>query len=132
MYDDRAVDMQTERSLSLPIGKHTLLISVKSNVGIPAKTSLLASYPNPCNPETWIPYELSTDTKLEIMIYSSSGQLVRRLDLGHKQAGKYLNRAESAYWDGKNEAGESVSNGVYFYTLVTPEFFQTRKLVILR
>jgi hypothetical protein len=132
LYDNRAVNMQTERSLSLPVGKHTLLISVKSSVGIPAKTSLLASYPNPCNPETWIPYELSIDTKVKIMVYSSNGNLVRSLDLGYKPAGRYVDRSKAVYWDGKNESGESVSSGIYFYTLVTPEFSQVKKLLIIR
>jgi len=129
LYDNQALDMHAERSLSLPIGEHRLRILLND---VPRKTSLMANYPNPFNPETWIPFELSKNTKVEIMIYSSSGQLVRRLDLGHKPAGIYIVRDKSAYWDGKNEAGESVSSGVYFYTLVTPEFFQTRKLVILR
>jgi hypothetical protein len=124
--------MRTEHLLSLSAGTYTLLISVKSNVIMPNKTSLLANYPNPCNPETWIPYELSKNMKVKIMIYSSNGNLVRKLDLGYKSAGRYVDQSKAAYWDGKNESGERVSSGIYFYTLVTPEFSQVRKLLIIK
>jgi len=66
------------------------------------------------------------------MIYSLTGQLVRKLNLGHKMAGRYIDQDKSAYWDGKNEDGEEVSSGAYFYTLITPDFSQTRKLLIGR
>jgi serine protease AprX len=129
LYDNQTLNMNIVKSLQLPVGEHRLKIFMSD---IPKKTNLLVNYPNPFNPETWIPFELSLDTKVEIMIYNSTGQLVRKLDLGHKQAGRYINRAESAYWDGKNEAGEVVSSGIYFYSLVTPDFTQTKKLVIIR
>jgi hypothetical protein len=129
LYDNQTLKMNTVKSLQLPVGEHRLKIFMSD---IPKKTNLLLNYPNPFNPETWIPFELSIDTKVEIMIYNSTGQLVRKLDLGHKQAGRYINKIESAYWDGKNEAGEVVSSGIYFYSLVTPDFSQTRKLVIIR
>lgn len=131
-YDNHIVNMHIERSISLPTGKYELPILVKPKIDIPDKTSLLASYPNPCNPETWIPYELSNNAKVKIMIYSSSGNLVRSLDLGYKPAGRYIERSKAAYWDGRNESGEKVSSGIYFYTLVTPEFSQIRKLLIIR
>ena len=89
-------------------------------------------YPNPFNPETWIPYGLGADADVSIMIFSSSGQLIRTLDLGHRRAGLYSNKAEAAHWDGTNEAGESVANGVYFYTIRAGEFSDTRKLVVWR
>jgi len=132
LYDDKVVNMNNERSISLPIGKHSLIISAKSKANIPDKTKLLANYPNPCNPETWIPYQLSIDSKVKVMIYSLNGNLVRVLDLGYKTAGMYVERSKAIYWDGRNEAGEQVSSGIYFYTLITPEFSQTRKLVIKR
>ena len=98
----------------------------------PKESRLLQNYPNPFNPETWIPYELSMDSEIKIMIYSLTGQLVRKLNLGHKMAGRYIDQDKSAYWDGKNEDGEEVSSGAYFYTLITPDFSQTRKLLIGR
>ena len=84
---------------------------------IPAKTELLSNYPNPFNPETWIPYGLANDTDVQISIYDISGALVRQLDLGHQRAGHYTERSRAAYWDGRNGVGEHVASGVYFYTL---------------
>ncbi len=99
---------------------------------IPKQTSLLPNYPNPFNPETWIPYQLSEDADVSIEIYNINGQLIRLLKLGHKQAGFYVNKESSAYWDGRNESGESVSSGIYFYTIRTGNFVSTRKMTILR
>lgn len=97
---------------------------------IPRKTQLLANYPNPFNPETWIPYQLASPTEVHIHIYSANGVLVRTLDLGHQPAGIYQQRNGAAYWDGKNEMGESVASGVYFYTLTAVDFTATRKMII--
>ena len=99
---------------------------------IPEKTALLANYPNPFNPETWIPYQLTTSTDVRICIYATNGVLVRTLDLGHQPAGIYHQRSRAAYWDGKNEVGESVASGVYFYTLTTGDFTETRKMLITK
>ena len=97
---------------------------------IPKETALLANYPNPFNPETWIPYELANSADVSVRIYSVNGSLVRRLSLGHQAAGMYRSRSRSAYWDGKNELGESVASGVYFYTLTAENFTATRKMLI--
>ena len=97
---------------------------------IPKETALLANYPNPFNPETWIPYELAEPADVSVRIYSVNGSLVRRLSLGHQAAGMYRSRSRSAYWDGKNELGESVASGVYFYTLTAGDFTATRKMLI--
>ena len=97
---------------------------------IPKETALLANYPNPFNPETWIPYELENSADVSVRIYSVNGSLVRRLSLGHQAAGMYRSRSRSAYWDGKNELGESVASGVYFYTLIAGDFTATRKMLI--
>ena len=97
---------------------------------IPRETQLLANYPNPFNPETWIPYQLATATEVKIHIYAANGTLVRILDFGHQPAGIYQQRSRAAYWDGKNEIGESVASGVYFYTLTTRDFTETRKMLI--
>ena len=90
------------------------------------------NYPNPFNPETWIPYQLAQEGLATITIYNSAGQLVKELDLGYQKTGSYLSRDKAAYWDGRNEAGDAVSSGVYFYTLSTPDFIQTKKLIIIR
>ena len=95
-----------------------------------AETALLPNYPNPFNPETWIPYQLATPTDVRITIYASDGKLVRMLDLGHQPVGVYQSRSQAAYWDGKNSLGESVASGVYFYTLTAGDFTGTRKMLI--
>ena len=97
---------------------------------IPEETVLLPNYPNPFNPETWIPYQLSEPADVTLRIYAVSGSLVRTLALGQMPAGMYQNRTRAAYWDGKNGVGESVASGVYFYTLTAGEFTATRKMLI--
>lgn len=100
---------------------------------IPKKSVLLQNYPNPFNPETWIPYELTTALPVTVSIYNTDGQRVRTLVLGNKDAGIYASRDRAVYWDGRNEAGEFVASGVYFYTLQAGEEFRaTRKMVILK
>ena len=105
----------------------------------PKETVLLANYPNPFNPETWVPYQLARAAKVQIHIYAARGVLVRTLDLGYQPAGTYHQRSRAAYWDGKNELGESVASGIYFYTLSTEStrgsvtagaFTATRKMLI--
>jgi Leucine-rich repeat (LRR) protein len=96
----------------------------------PKKTSLLANYPNPFNPETWIPYQLSKDAEVTLTIYAIDGRVVRRLSLGHQPAGLYKNRSHAAYWDGRNALGEPVASGVYFYTFTAGDFSATRKMLI--
>ena len=98
----------------------------------PEHNSLLQNYPNPFNPETWIPYQLKDDSQVTIQIYSISGEIVRRLELGYKPAGIYNNQDRSAYWDGRNEAGERVSSGVYFYNIQTGDFTATRKMISMK
>ena len=97
---------------------------------IPKRTVLLANYPNPFNPETWLPYQLANDAEVTVRIYSSVGQLVRHLDLGFQQAGYYIGKSRAAYWDGRNDLGERLASGVYFYQLSTPDSSATRKMVI--
>ena len=96
----------------------------------PEKTALLANYPNPFNPETWIPYHLSEPATVTLHIYAVSGALVRTLDLGHQPAGVYQQQTRAAYWDGRNQLGEPVASGVYFYTLTAGDFTATRKMLI--
>ena len=96
----------------------------------PMETALLANYPNPFNPETWIPYQLATPADVTLRIYAVDGSLVRTLSLGHKGVGMYQSRNRAAYWDGKNALGEFVASGVYFYTLTAGDFTATRKMLI--
>ncbi|MCG9130751.1 T9SS type A sorting domain-containing protein [Candidatus Poribacteria bacterium] len=99
----------------------------------PKETALLANYPNPFNPETWIPYQLAQSADVTISIYTIDGTMIRTLNLGHKPSGVYENKTVAAYWDGRNETGESVASGVYFYTLSTAgKFKSTRKMLILK
>ena len=97
---------------------------------VPKETLLLANYPNPFNPETWIPYQLSKPAAVMITIYASNGHIIRQLALGHQPAGVYQSRSRAAYWDGRNAVGEPVASGVYFYTLTAGEFSATRKMLI--
>ena len=97
---------------------------------IPEETALLPNYPNPFNPETWIPYQLSEPADVTLHIYAVSGSLVRTLALGQMPAGIYETRSRAMYWDGKNGVGESVASGIYFYMLTAGEFTATRKMLI--
>ena len=97
---------------------------------MPNQTVLLANYPNPFNPETWLPYQLANDAEVTIHIYSSAGQLVRHLNLGFQQAGYYIGKARAAHWDGRNDLGEQLASGVYVYQLSTSKSSTTRKMVI--
>ena len=106
------------------------LESLLASLIIPQKTALLANYPNPFNPETWIPYQLAVPAEVTLTIYDIGGQLVRRLDVGHQAAGMYQSLGRAAYWDGWNGRGESVASGLYFYTLRAGEFAATRKMLI--
>ena len=98
----------------------------------PAETALLPNYPNPFNPETWIPYHLAHDADVTLTIYDTKGVLVRQLDLGYQPAGYYTNRAKAAYWDGRNDSREPVVSGVYFYNLSAGNYSVTRKMLILK
>ena len=98
----------------------------------PTETALLPNYPNPFNPETWIPYQLATDANVTLTIYDANGASVRVLDLGCQPAGVYHTRNRAAYWDGQNEQRESVASGLYFYTLSAGDFTTTRRMLILK
>ena len=97
---------------------------------VPEETALLHNYPNPFNPETWIPYQLAKPAEVTLTIYTANGAVVRTLVLGHQPAGIYQTRTRAAYWDGKNDLGEPVASGVYFYTLTAGDFNATRKMLI--
>jgi hypothetical protein len=96
------------------------------------RNSLEQNYPNPFNPETWIPYALEKGADVTITIYDVKGRVVKVLSLGHKPAGFYTSRDKAAYWDGKNEVGERVASGIYFYTIQASSFKATRRMVVVR
>ena len=96
------------------------------------ETKLLSNYPNPFNPETWIPYQLAEAADVSVKIYDISGRLVRTISVGFKPIGYYLTQERAAYWDGRNEIGESVSSGVYFFHFVAGDFSATQQIVILK
>ena len=105
---------------------------------IPKETALLHNYPNPFNPETWIPYQLAESAEVALTIYDANGEMVRYLALGHQAAGMYRSRSRAAYWDGRNQLGEPVASGLYFYTLTVHsetkagDFSATRRMLILK
>jgi len=111
-------------------GEATITIGVLAAPAKPTEFALLQNYPNSFNPETWIPYKLAEDTDVTIRIYNASGLLVRTLNLGHQPAASYTTKETSAYWDGRNETGEQVSSGVYFYNIQAGKFTATKKMTV--
>ncbi len=103
--------------------------SEKRTSARPAESILHQNFPNSFNPDTWIPYQLAEDVTVTIRIYDVSGHLVRTLELGHKPAGFYTTKEKAAYWNGKNEVGEQVASGVYFYTFTAGDFVATKKMI---
>ena len=102
------------------------------NTTVPTETALLPNYPNPFNPETWIPYDLAQDADVHIYIYNLKGEPVRHLSLGFQTTGTYRTSSRAAYWDGRNAIGEPVASGLYFSTLQAGQFKTTRQMVILK
>ena len=138
-------DIDTDAMLTFTVGAGAIAgyngpaLTAQITVAAIRENALLANFPNPFNPETWIPYQLSKPTEVTITIYAVNGQVVRKLEFGHQPAGIYQNRSRAAYWDGKNAFGEPVASGVYFYTLSTEStrdsvtadnFTATRKMLI--
>ena len=107
-----------------PGGKQIVIL------GAVKRDQLLQNFPNPFNPETWIPFRLADESRVTIHIYNSAGQLVRRLSPGIMPAGDYSSQARAVYWDGRNQTGEPVSSGVYLYTINAGDFSATRKMFI--
>ena len=116
-----------------PTVKRGILVLEQLLVALtPTETRLLANYPNPFNPETWIPYQLSQDADVKLTIYDVQGIVVRQLALGHQRAGFYTDRIKAAHWDGRNNIGEQVASGVYFYHLRAGDYSATRRMLILK
>ena len=99
---------------------------------LPAHSALLPNYPNPFNPETWIPFELAEASQVRLTIYDSAGHVVRTLDLGQLPAGEYRSRSKAAHWDGRNSLGESVASGVYYIRIEAGSFSSLRRMVVLK
>lgn len=135
LYDERGniVSGPFQRTVSTADIRNAFL-SLQLTVGDvrPKDTVLAQNFPNPFNPETWIPYQLSKSAEVSIHIHNVAGHLIRTLDLGLKSTGAYMTPSTAAYWDGKNSVGERVSSGIYFYTLQTADFAATRRMVILK
>ena len=129
-------NMNTDGTLTFTVGADAIAnyngsaLTAQVTVTADRENLLLANFPNPFNPETWIPYQLAKDADVSLHIYAVNGTLVRTLILGHQPAGIYRSRSRSAYWDGRNEFGEPVASGVYFYTLTAGDFSATRKMLI--
>ena len=102
------------------------------NITLPMQTVLLSNYPNPFNPETWIPYDLAEDSNVNIYIYNIKGESIRHLEVGYQAAGTYRTPSRAVYWDGCNSLGEPVASGIYFYTLQAGQFKSTRQMVVLK
>ena len=112
------------------MAKELLIRLIKLNTPQITESQLLQNYPNPFNPETWIPFRLSKPGTVNLGIYSASGQLIRSIDLGYKDMGDYSDKDKSAYWDGKNESGEQVSSGIYFYSIKAGDFTAIKKMIV--
>ena len=132
-------DIDTDGTLTFTVGADAIagysgpdLTAHVTVTAIKEENGLLANFPNPFNPETWIPYHLAEPAEVTITIYAINGQVVRRLALGHQAAGIYQARSRAAYWNGRNAFGEPVASGVYFYTLTAGDFTATRKMLILK
>ncbi len=138
-----ALDYETKTSYTVTVDvsdgngldRITVTINVTNVAGaappvLPGTTALLPNFPNPFNPETWIPYQLAEPAEVTLTIYDIHGRVVRTLRLGHQPAGMYRSRSRAAHWDGRNQLGEKVATGIYFYTLKAGDYIATRKLLI--
>ena len=125
------LDQARQVNLTDPALQRGLLVLERLLAALtPKETALLANYPNPFNPETWIPYQLAVPAEVAVSIYTVEGQLVRQLDFGYQAVGVYAARSRAAYWDGRNAVGEPLASGVYFYRLTAGDFTATRKMLI--
>lgn len=116
----------------IALGRASTGAAPAASAVLPDTTALLPNYPNPFNPDTWIPYQLAKTAEVTVTIHAANGAVVRTLALGHQRAGRYENRSRAAYWDGRNAVGERVASGIYFYTLQTGDFAATRKMLIVK
>jgi hypothetical protein len=121
------------REIATPdIGKAFVSVNLRLGDIIPASSALLQNFPNPFNPETWIPFQLSESANVKIHIYDAFGKIIKTVDLGHRQAGIYLDRSTAAFWNGRTETGEQAASGIYFYQIKADTFTQTRKMILVK
>ena len=132
LTDAKSLGVNEARMAQGIIVLEQLLAALMEVKAIPTKTALLPNYPNPFNPETWIPYHLAHDTDVMLTIYDTKGVLVRQLDLGHQRAGFYTDREKAVHWDGRNDRGELVASGVYTYQFRAGDYVALRRMVILK
>ncbi len=129
-------NLTTDGTLTITVGADAIAeyngpaLTAQVTVTASRENALAANYPNPFNPETWIPYQLSKPADVTLTIYDIKGHVVRTLDLGHQRAGLYQARSRAAHWDGRNNIGEKVASGVYFYMFTAGDFTATRKMLI--
>ncbi|HGJ66889.1 TPA: T9SS type A sorting domain-containing protein [bacterium] len=130
---DIAFDAVTDDFIQKPS-----IYSIQLNAGkintlaenLPSSSALLQNYPNPCNPETWIPYQLASQSDVLVTIYDINGKVIRKLDIGSKMPGNYIEESKAVYWDGKNDCGEEVISGIYFYSIKCNNFSAIKKMVV--
>jgi len=103
-----------------------------SSTMLPTQTALLANFPNPFNPDTYIPYQLHAPAQVRLIIYDIRGGLIREIDLGYRAAGQYLTSANAAHWDGRDQRGQRVASGVYLYHLQAGSVAHVRKMVLVK
>ena len=124
--DDKENEWKKEIEISV------ISVSKTLSPKITEETKVLQNYPNPFNPETWIPFSLKEKARVTIKIYNLTGQLIRTLDLGEREAGEYTTKDKAAYWDGHNDEGEEIASGIYFYQLKAGDKVFTKKMVVLK
>ena len=124
--------IQTIKNLETLTADEELVFNVLAPTLQPQETRLLANYPNPFNPETWVPFELAKGGFVQLIIYNASGSIVKQIDCGYMTEGRYLGKNKAIYWDGITEMGNIAPSGVYFYRLVTEDYIQIRKMVLLK
>ena len=122
----------TQEDLRIGLSVEPLSIRATTTLGQIKRSALLQNFPNPFNPETWMPYQLATDADVQVRIYDISGTLVRQLGMGHQRVGYYVDRERAAYWNGRDENGEQVSSGLYFYQLRAGDYSAVKRMVILK
>ena len=126
------VDIAGKKSKSKVIKVSVVPKTVKPALPMPNEFRLLQNFPNPFNPETWIPYKLALNANVTISIYNAKSQLIHTITLSNKQPGVYVTKDKAAYWNGRGSLGEKVSSGMYYYTLQAGDFNATRKMVIVK
>ena len=120
---------EVESSIQLAVEPLERRITTLGNI---KRTALLQNYPNPFNPETWIPYQLADDALVTLSIYDQSGHIVRILDVGHQKLGVYRDKANAVYWDGRNQNGEPVTSGTYYYQLRAGHYAASRRMLVVK